>query len=57
LRRTPDAEFSPPHGPVRIGLEELIQILAKNIRPAKFSERRIQVRGRRLKKFVPQFGV
>jgi hypothetical protein len=46
-------EFAPPHGPVVIGLKELIQLTeAKRARP-RLSERRIQVMGRRMEKFVP----
>lgn len=42
-----------PSGPVVIGLEELIRISEKRKEPRRVVERKIQITGRREKKFVP----
>jgi hypothetical protein len=48
-----DAEFSPPKGPMICGLEELLHLSAEKRKPPGLAERRIQVTGRRLPKFIP----
>jgi hypothetical protein len=48
-----EAEFRPPPSPVQIGLDELIQISKKKRRPPRLSQRRIQVLGRQIERFVP----
>jgi hypothetical protein len=48
-----EESLSPPSGPVVIGLEELIQISAAKREKPKLADRRIQVPGKRIAKFVP----
>jgi hypothetical protein len=45
--------LNPPKGPMILSLEELIQITADKRVPPRLADRRIQVLGRRLPKFVP----
>jgi hypothetical protein len=46
-------DFAPPKGPVVVGLEELIQISAQKCAKPKLADRRIQILGKRLPKFIP----
>jgi hypothetical protein len=46
-------EFALPLGPVQVDLEELIRITFVKRMPLKLVDRRIQVPGRRMEKFVP----
>jgi hypothetical protein len=46
-------EFAPPSGPVQVNLEELISITAAKRLPPRLANRRIQVTGRRMERFVP----
>jgi hypothetical protein len=46
-------EFEPPSRPICVELEELVQMTTERRAPKRLSERRIQVTGRRLPKFVP----
>jgi hypothetical protein len=46
-------KFAPPVGPVQLGLEDLVHITAEKRILLRLAERRIQVTGRRMEKFVP----
>jgi hypothetical protein len=44
---------APPEGPVVLGLDELICITLEKRRASRLPERRIQIPGRRMEKFIP----
>jgi hypothetical protein len=46
-------EFAPPTGPVRLGLEDLIRITVEKRAKRRLADRRIQVPGKRMERFVP----
>jgi hypothetical protein len=47
-----EAEFAPPRGPIQVDLEELIKLTASKRMRSRLAERRIQVTGRSMEKFV-----
>jgi hypothetical protein len=44
---------APPEGPVVLGVDELICITLEKRRASRLPERRIQIPGRRMEKFIP----